>query len=600
MKRKVKIYWKNDDMKRCLSIIGLALCVLLDLQAQEVRVKRFTEVQEILMGKEQRRDNNGVICALVHVVVPESENVLFQGNVIGESAYKGNEYRVYLSEGSRYLRIHYPGCETLLVDFGAFGYEGLKSKRVYELVLNLPDELRYIMNGTLRVDSLSVRRTSEESIRQMKIIRDAVNKFGAQHIGPFMNGIAPVTKDGKVAFIDKEGSLLTAFAFDSCSNGNLKSHYFRKFWLVYKNELMGIIDSKGKLIADCKYRYISFRKNLAALSEKNEYYIWNKPKLNVINVETGELVAEKVNFDDAISLLFPSDGVPFVKNGKYFIYKGEKLFNQKFEKVYPFSEGLACVLTQKNEYVIIDRNGEQVGCLPHRMKPYVGKGQSPYPDGCFQEGLLPVEARNYPRDKNKGYVNALGKIMIPCKYDVAYPFSEGLAAVHIVKKYKRISNISLPSVTYWGYINQTGNIVFKHPDNLFFRCGEFKNGKAVGALNKNLLDSVSNISYTHLLYDVSGKIVMRGTASLNNLQQYHTDCFKYKLYPVEGICPDKSSILGYVNSDYELVIPHQFSVAEPFKDEFTSVTGEKGCGLLDSYGNVVWLNEEESENILEE
>lgn len=592
-------------MKRWLFIIGCTLWLLPYLCAQEIQVKHFAETQEINWAPKQRQDNNGVICALVRVVVPLNKGVLFQGNVIGEIAYSGNEYCVYLSEGSRYLRIHYPGCETLFVDFKSLGYDGLQSKRVYELVLTLPDELRYGMS-----DDAPVRRTSEESVRQMKIIRDAVNKLGVQHIGPFMNGIAPVSKDGKVAFVDKNGNLITAFSFDYCLNRITENNYYlSNCWVVSQNDLIGIINSRGELIVDCQYRTLyAGVNNLLALSEDKlrsydpasglimiDLRKYKKADFDVINGITGNLIASEVDFEVMGHLLrYGSSDIPRARD-KYFVNsEGKLLFGKKYRRVYPFSENLACVFTKGYDYVVIDRNGESLTQLPpgfdleqdwysiHNWENDFSWYQQNFITGVH-DGLLAVSRSE--TDK-MGYINMMGELVISCQYDNAEPFSNGLAAVE--------------SDNQWFYINKRGDVVFRHPKSLFKKCRIFKNGVAVGEFEENVLDSVSKISYTHAIYDTSGKILLKGTRTLHNIVQYYDNCFKYKLYPVQGICSDGSYIFGYINSNFELVIPYQFSFVEPFKDEFTSVTGEKGCGLLDSYGNVVWLDEEESENVLEE
>lgn len=592
-------------MKRWLFIVGCTLCLLPDLCAQEIQVKRFAETQEINWAPKQRRDNNGVICALVRVVVPLNNDVLFQGNVIGEIAYRGNEYCVYLSEGSRYLGIHYPGCETLFVDFKSLGYDGLHSKRVYELVLTLPDELRYGMP-----DVEPVRRSSEESVRQMKIIRDAVNRLGVQYIGPFMNGIAPVRKDGKVAFVDKSGNLVTAFSFDDCSNRISEDNfYLSNYWVVSQNGLFGIINSGGELIVDCQYRTLyAGVNNLLALSEDKlrsydpasglimtDLRKYVKTDFDVINGLTGNLIASKVDFEVMQHLLrHGSSDIPRARD-KYFVNsEGKRLFGKKYRRVYPFSENLACVFTKSYDYVVIDRNGELLTQLPPGFEleqdwfsNHYWENEALWYKQNFitgvHDGLLAVSRSE--TDK-MGYINMMGELVIPCQYDNAEPFSNGLAAVE--------------SDNQWLYINKRGDVVFRHPKSLFKKCWIFKNGVAVGEFEENVLDSVSKISYTHAIYDTSGKILLKGTNILHNIVQYYDDCFKYKLYPAQGISPNGSNIFGYINSNFELVIPYQFSFVEPFKDEFTSVKGEKGYGLLDSYGNVVWLNEEESENLLKE
>ena len=285
----------------------------------------------------------------------------------------------------------------------------------------------------------------------------------------------------------------------------------------------------------------------------------------------------------------------FVTTDKYFVNsEGKLLFGKKYRRVYPFSENLACVFTKGYDYVVIDRNGESLTQLPpgfdleqdwysiHNWENDFSWYQQNFITGVH-DGLLAVSRSE--TDK-MGYINMMGELVISCQYDNAEPFSNGLAAVE--------------SDNQWFYINKRGDVVFRHPKSLFKKCRIFKNGVAVGEFEENVLDSVSKISYTHAIYDTSGKILLKGTRTLHNIVQYYDNCFKYKLYPVQGICSDGSYIFGYINSNFELVIPYQFSFVEPFKDEFTSVTGEKGCGLLDSYGNVVWLDEEESENVLEE
>lgn len=135
-----------------MRIVGFVICIMAcafqGLSAQKIEVKDFGETSEIQMASMQRQDVNGNICALVRVVVPFNERALFQGNVIGDTEYKGNEYLVYMTKGSRFLRIHYPNCETLMVNFENECDEcpnGLKAKFVYKLVLNLP-------NGFLNVE----------------------------------------------------------------------------------------------------------------------------------------------------------------------------------------------------------------------------------------------------------------------------------------------------------------------------------------------------------------------------------------------------------------------------------------------------------------
>ena len=226
--------------------------------AQDLKIVSFEQRSEPMTFPMQQRDLNGNICALVKVQLP-TPGCKFEGNVI-DYKFEVSEYWVYLSDGSHNLNIKCPGQTTLFVNFAEYGISEVSSKGIYYLLLE-----GFGSVAVNQTDSAEVRRTSEESLCQMKIIRDAVNRLGAQHIGPFMNGIAPITKDGKVAVIDKEGNLLTAFAFDAWSNG----YYLTiDYWTVYKNGLMGIINSQGKLIADCKYKHIDGSGNMSEITSQ--------------------------------------------------------------------------------------------------------------------------------------------------------------------------------------------------------------------------------------------------------------------------------------------------------------------------------------------
>lgn len=90
-------------------------------------------IMDLSASVNQRKDNNGRPCALLRVMIPVS-GCVFSGNVIGNTDFKVNEYWVYLSEHSRYLKIQIPGCESLMLDFKLLGFsDGVESLCTYEL-----------------------------------------------------------------------------------------------------------------------------------------------------------------------------------------------------------------------------------------------------------------------------------------------------------------------------------------------------------------------------------------------------------------------------------------------------------------------------------
>lgn len=401
----------------------------------------------------------------------------------------------------------------------------------------------------------------------MNIIKNAVNKLGANSIGSFMNGIAPISKDNKFAFIDKDGKLLTAFSFDKCSNG----YYMEQnYWTVIKNNLKGVINSNGKLIAECKYQYIVGGNGYLALYAKIkgydnggfEFENEKKAHCDIVNAETGEIVAKNVNYDKRREFLY---------NDKKEINPNVSS-NKKYTHIFKYSEDMACAHTKEGNWVIIDLNGDIISYLPQGIYPYISNDVDPC-DGCFHEGLLAIKTSN----QKIGYANKFGEIVIPCQYYSAQRFSEGVAAVAI-GDYKQHQ---------WLYIDNKGER-FLEPTENFFRVTNFKNGWAIGEI-AHLRSPYDH--YPQFLFNKQGKVLLSGpTGTLDRLLWYGKDCFKYNLFPVEKK-EKNSTIYGFVDKNLDLVIPYQFSAAYLFKDEFSSVTGEKGSGIIDSYGNIVWLNE---------
>lgn len=103
-------------MKKHLFIQLFIITFGLFANGQEIMIKSFSLQMEPMTVPMQRTDANGNVCALVKVIIPNAQ-ASFEGSLIGDCDYKTSEYWCYLSPGSKQLRVKYPNCEPLMVNF---------------------------------------------------------------------------------------------------------------------------------------------------------------------------------------------------------------------------------------------------------------------------------------------------------------------------------------------------------------------------------------------------------------------------------------------------------------------------------------------------
>ena len=105
------------------------------LMAQELTVKSFREADHDLTARTQtRKDMNENYCALLKVQLVASE-AQFDGNVIGDVAFKNNEYWVYMAQGSKRLKVYHQDFLPLEVTFSDYGINHLESRCTYVLTI---------------------------------------------------------------------------------------------------------------------------------------------------------------------------------------------------------------------------------------------------------------------------------------------------------------------------------------------------------------------------------------------------------------------------------------------------------------------------------
>lgn len=137
----------------------LTFLILLSLQckAQQPIVERMTETNEAIPVDDQRRDGNKQLCALIKVKVGY-EVTDVEGNVMGDIIHHGNEMWVYMAQGSRNMKIHLKNNLPVRVIFRDYDIDGLKSNRIYELIINAPQSGTDVSSeGNPRKNSLQMR-----------------------------------------------------------------------------------------------------------------------------------------------------------------------------------------------------------------------------------------------------------------------------------------------------------------------------------------------------------------------------------------------------------------------------------------------------------
>lgn len=142
-------------MRYRLTLLLYSLLLTLTTQAQELTVKDMKATNDLSASQYRRADLNGETCALVKVQLATAD-VGFEGNVIQPVEYKGGEYWVYMTKGSRELRVKHlaksPAFVPYHVSFSAYGIKGLESVVTYNLTLLLPQSPSTVQTQKLTIN----------------------------------------------------------------------------------------------------------------------------------------------------------------------------------------------------------------------------------------------------------------------------------------------------------------------------------------------------------------------------------------------------------------------------------------------------------------
>lgn len=541
----------------------------LNIQAQKIEVKSFNETHEISWVPEQRRDMNGSICALIRVAILPNDHIIFKGNVIGDIDYEGNGYKVYLSKGSRYLRIHYPGYETLFIDFQSYGCDNLKSKAVYELVLSLPDvglstfsqeeyekliatakaeenKANYLGAINLYEECLSVLQNKRASyfVRKLKQninyckFRIALKELKSDEWKFSNEGLNLYKSNGKYGFLDSVGNIVVPPIYD-------KAWEYRDgvAW-VMKDSLWGSISCTGELIVPYQYKHIwnfqpeTYEQNRCIGVSRDKKY------RGVVDYKTGEEILP-CKYHQPYT--FEIDG------GEYFCYVDDKdrpiFINKKTGKEqFKLAKGLRFDYYMYNGYSTVYKKGKYLLDYKYGLVDKFGNEIFPCEFYEFEKldkspwMLIVTPFGSYNDERRKRLYNLKQRVYVGGYYSriLTGQHTESLVIVWYEPDYD--------DKTYWGVLNYvTGEEIISPTLKNNIKDIELPDS------NDDPIIVKSYRSEKYYLYDIDGNCY-DAPYSEDNLD-YHCGYTIIK----------RNGKIGYANSKGELVLDCIFDVGNPFQ-----------------------------------
>jgi len=260
----------------------------------------------------------------------------------------------------------------------------------------------------------------------------------------------------KVGFLDASGRFAIPALFDQAR----EFHEGRA--AVKLKGKFGFIDLQGRLVIANRYDNVTdFSDGMAGVSAKNIFGFIDKSGKTVLKAAT----EPTRSFCEGLAAMKSHDG-----GYDYIDRNGQIAIPGSFEYAGDFHEGRATI--KKNHlFGVIDKQGREI----------VAPGTY-FNFGDFHDGLA-LFVKDNTVGANQGYLDLDGKVCVQPKFDSAFDFSDGLAAVK--------------QVDLWGYIDKQGKITLPIQ---FSEASSFANGVAI-VLRPN--------SVNYVVIDRSGRKVGR-------------------------------------------------------------------------------------------
>ncbi len=369
-------------------------------------------------------------------------------------------------------------------------------------------------------------------------------------VGGFSYGLAPIKKDGKWGFINKNGNEVIPLKYDDVWGFNHPEGLTR----VKKDEKFGFIDITGKEVIGVIYDFAEdFGEQNLAVVKKND-------KFGLID-RTGKVVIPLV-YDEAP--VHSGDSIAVVKDDKigFIDIMGKEITPIIYDGLFRFqwlaTDDLVPV-KKDGKWGYIDRTGNEV-------IPFIYGAVE-----AFSEGLAVVSIDGewgehlYLGGGKAGFIDETGEVVIPFIYDMASSFNNGFALVMNYEKREM------------GIINKTGKEVipllngwmewFSEGLVAIYKDGETdENGRVVVPYKAGYMDTEGN-EVIPFIYD-------------------------FAMYFSEGLAAvNTDDNLGYIDKNGDVVIPFKYAAGaqpHPFENGLAIVYEGKypnvKSGIIDKTG----------------
>ena len=243
-------------------------------------------------------------------------------------------------------------------------------------------------------------------------------------------------------------------------------------------------------------------------------------------------------------------------------HSDQEVIPVRYDSITPFRDGFAFGLNKVGNQMKIE------GVLSEGDYELMPVSETVYATSYlwFSEGKMPVKGEG-----GWGYLDTDGNIVIPCQYQIAYPFSEGFASVKLDNKTYYINRRMNYLPVEVGFGELVFGSTFSGQEAIVYSGYSLtpkgyvinKRGKVLRKLKEKLSELKVN-KYDH-------SVGNRAQLYKDQVQQLEVDG-RYSVFQENGL-------YGY-KKDGVVILPAQLDNAEPVRGEFANVQYKGQSGVL--------------------